>query len=97
MSDDSSHTIPAMATTSLSQVLHKDMQRGTNISSGGGGQKNRVVGLIVMDIGGEGGDDDGVDKGKSQSHIKQNRKHKIFLAETAVQEVPIQVSVFIFF
>ena len=73
------------------------MHRGKGSSSVGGGQKNRVVGLIVMDIGGEGGEDDGVDKGKSQSLLKQNRKKTIFLAETAVQEVPIQVSVFIFF
>ena len=63
-----------MATTSLTQVLDKEMQMRTV----GGGQKNRVVGLIVMDIGGGGGDDDGVDKGKSQSHLKQYIKHTIF-------------------
>ena len=91
-SDDSSQTIPAMATTSLTQVLDKKMQRGTGSSSVGGGQKTRVVGLIVMDIGGGGGDDDGVDKGKSQSHLKQNRKKTTFFAETAVQEVPIKIS-----
>ena len=81
-SGDSSPVIPAMATTSLTQMMDKGLQRGTGSSSAGGAPKNRVVGLIVLDIGGGVGelggelavDDDGVDKGKSKSHFKQNRK-----------------------
>ena len=77
--DDSPYIISTMATTSLTQVLGKGLQSEAGICSGGGGQKRRVVGLILMDIDVGGGDvdDDGVEEGKSPSALKQNRKMQI--------------------